>query len=105
MTYPILNIKSSFRLFADDCVLFRNIKTLQDCLILQEDLDILVLRVADWQMQFNLAKCDSMKVTQHIHTTNSSRLHTAAANFGKRSVGNISWHNNHREHGLGSTYL
>ena len=32
------NIKSSVRLFADDCVLFKNIHSLQDCLILQEDL-------------------------------------------------------------------
>ena len=32
------NIKSSVCLFADDCVLYRNIHSLQDCLILQEDL-------------------------------------------------------------------
>ena len=37
------NIKSSVRLFADDCVLYRNIHSLQDCLILQEDLDSLGL--------------------------------------------------------------
>ena len=44
------NIKSSVRLFADDCVLYRNIHSLQDCLILQEDLDTLGLLEADWQM-------------------------------------------------------
>ena len=32
------NIRSSVRLFADDCVLYRNIHSLQDCLTLQEDL-------------------------------------------------------------------
>ena len=32
------NIRSSVRLFADDCVLYRNIHSLQDCLALQEDL-------------------------------------------------------------------
>ena len=32
------NIRSSVRLFANDCVLYRNIQSLQDCLILQEDL-------------------------------------------------------------------
>ena len=42
------NIKSSVCLFADDCVLYRNIHSLQDCLILQEDLDSLVL----WGGQF-----------------------------------------------------
>ena len=43
------NIKSSVCLFADDCVLYRNIDSLQDCLILQEDLDSLGLWEADWQ--------------------------------------------------------
>ena len=32
-------------------------------------------------------------------------LFSASANFGKHSVRKISWYNNHREHGLGSTYL
>ena len=32
------NIRSSVRLFADDCVLYRNIHSIQDCFILQEDL-------------------------------------------------------------------
>ena len=32
------NIRSSVRLFADDCVLYRNMHSLQDCLTLQEDL-------------------------------------------------------------------
>ena len=42
------SIKSSVCLFADDCVLYRNIHSLQDCLILQEDLDSFVL----WGGQF-----------------------------------------------------
>ena len=37
--------------------------------------------------------------------TYSSQLHTAPANLGKHSARELSWHNNHREHGLGSTYL
>ena len=59
------NIKSSVRLFADDYVLYRNIHSLQDCLILQGDLDSLGLWEADWQMKFNVAKCHSMRVTRH----------------------------------------
>ena len=58
-------IKSSVRLFADDCVLYRNIHSLQDCLILQKDLDSLGLWEADWQMKFKVAKCHSMRVTRH----------------------------------------
>ena len=59
------NIKSSVRLLADDCVLYRNIHSLQDCLILQEDLDSLGLWEAEWQMKFNVVKCHSMRVTLH----------------------------------------
>ena len=61
------NIKSSVCLFADDCVLYRKIRSLQGCLILQEDLTSLGLWEADWQMKFNVAKCHSMRVTRHQH--------------------------------------
>ena len=33
------NIRSSVRLFADDCVLYRNVKSPLDCQILQDDLN------------------------------------------------------------------
>ena len=56
------NIRSSVRLFADDCVLYRNIKTLTDCQILQDDLNSLGQWETDWQMKFNVAKCHSMRV-------------------------------------------
>ena len=59
------NIRSSVRLFADDCVLYRNIHSLQDCLTLQEDLTSLGQWEAHWQMKFNVAKCHSMRVTGH----------------------------------------
>ena len=60
------NIRSSVRLFADDCVLYKNIKTPTDCQILQDDLNSLGQWETDWQMKFNVAKCHSMRVTQHL---------------------------------------
>ena len=51
------NIRSSVRLFADDCVLYRNIESLMDCQILQDDLNSLAQWETDWQMKFNVAKC------------------------------------------------
>ena len=51
------NIRSSVRLFADDCVLYRNIESHTDCQILQDDLNSLAQWEADWQMKFNVAKC------------------------------------------------
>ena len=61
------NIRSSVCLFADNCVLYRNIHSLQDCLTLQEDLTSLGQWEAYWQMKFNVAKCHSMRVTPHQH--------------------------------------
>ena len=57
------NIRSSVRLFADDCVLYRNIESPMDCQILQDDLNSLAQWETDWQMKFNVAKCHSMRVT------------------------------------------
>ena len=56
------NIRSSVRLFADDCVLYRNIHSLQDCLALQEDLPSL----ADWQMKFNVVVERELTIIMHI---------------------------------------
>ena len=36
-----------------------------ECQILQDDLNSLVQREADWQMKFNVAKCHSMRLTRH----------------------------------------
>ena len=60
------NIRSSVRLFADDCVLYRDIKSPIDCQILQDDLNNLAQWKTDWQMKFNVAKCHSMRVTRHL---------------------------------------
>ena len=62
-----INTRPSVRLFADDCVLYRNIHSLQDCLILQEFLTSLGQREGEWQMKFNVAKCHSIRVTRHQH--------------------------------------
>ena len=59
------NIRSSIHLFADDCVLYRNIFSLSDCETLQVDLDNLAQWESDWQMKFNVAKCHSMRRTRH----------------------------------------
>ena len=61
------NIRSYVFLFADDFVLYRNIYSIQDCFILQEDLTSLGQWEADWQIKFNVANCHSMRVTRHQH--------------------------------------
>ena len=53
------NVRSSDRLFADNCVL--------NNFILQKDLTSLEQWHVYWQMKFNVAKCHSMRVTRHQH--------------------------------------
>lgn len=57
------NINSSVRLFADDCVLYREIQNEFDSQSLQEDLNTLVTWEHDWQMHFNPQKCFVMRLT------------------------------------------
>ncbi len=54
---------STVRLFADDCILYRPIKSIQDCHHLQSDLDALARWETDWLMEFNSSKCFSMSVS------------------------------------------
>ena len=63
---------TSVHLFADDCVLYRNIYSPSGCLILQDDLDRLAQWEADWQMKFNVAKCHSMRVSRPFRTNKLS---------------------------------
>ena len=59
------NINSTVRFFADDCVLYRNIRRSVDQQILQDDLNILSQWEEAWLMKFNVAKCQSMRVMKH----------------------------------------
>ena len=56
-------ISSTFRLFADDCVLYRCIKSKQDQIILQEDLQNMKQWAESWKMKFNVPKCSHLTVT------------------------------------------
>ena len=58
------SISSSIRLFADDCVLYRVIKSPQDNLILQQDLTQLAQWTDTWQMRLNIEKCVTMTCTR-----------------------------------------
>ena len=54
------SINSTIRLFADDCVVYRQIDSPEDHLILQEDLQKLVTWSNTWRMEFNVDKCAIM---------------------------------------------
>jgi hypothetical protein len=58
-----IDTSTCIRLFADDCVLYRVIKTSHDNKVLQNDLSSLYKWSEKWQMSFNTAKCKTLRVT------------------------------------------
>ena len=58
------SVISDVRLFADDTVLYRNIKSYNDYVILQNDLFSLEHWEREWQMEFNPEKCQVMTVSR-----------------------------------------
>ncbi len=56
------NISATVRLFADDCVLYSNIRSQRDATKLQKDLENLSQWEAKWQMNFNPQKCFVLRI-------------------------------------------
>ena len=54
---------STTRLFADDCALYRDIKTTEDARKLQDDLEQLQKWERDWLMEFHPKKCHVINIT------------------------------------------
>ena len=50
-------VKSQVRLFADDCLLYRPIRSIRDQEIMQQDLRNLEQWASTWGMNFNASKC------------------------------------------------
>ena len=57
-----LQVQSKIRLYADDVILHRNIHSIEDCYVLQRDLDLLTQWSHKWQMIFN-PKCEFLRIS------------------------------------------
>ena len=57
-------IASNTRLFADDCIVYRQIKDASDCEALQDDLNMLTAWETKWGMAFLPQKCSVLSVTR-----------------------------------------
>ena len=57
------DIESEIRLFADDCVCYREIKDKEDTLKLQRDIDQSGNWAGKWGMRFQPVKCNMMQLT------------------------------------------
>ena len=58
------DIDLELRLFADDCVCYREIKDTEDTVKLQEDIDRLGCWARSWGMRFQPVKCNIMQITR-----------------------------------------
>jgi len=59
-----LEVDSTVRLFADDCLLYRNIRSIQDQVSLQKDLLSLQEWGLRWGMRFNVKKCNILRISR-----------------------------------------
>ena len=57
-------VRSDLRLFADDCILYRQIKNTSDTILLQEDIDRLYSWSKKWQISFNAKKCQVVSISR-----------------------------------------
>ena len=57
------HLKSPIRLFADDSIIYREISSPMDHVILQDDLTTLATWADTWLMRFNVGKCAVMSIT------------------------------------------
>ena len=92
-------ICSTIRLFADDSLVYRNIRLKEDQAILQEDLNKLQKWERDWLMQFNPDKCEVVRITNkrnplmHKYYIHGTQLQTVkdAKYLGVTIGSSLSW--------------
>jgi len=65
-------VRSACRLFADDSLLYKVIKTQADAELLQEDLDKLQEWEKTWMMEFNASKCEVLRISNKRKVTDAS---------------------------------
>ena len=75
-------VNCSKKMFADDTKLFRTVKSIDDCNILQNDLDMLSQWTNEWLLSFNVDKCKVM----HIGKNNPKLEYTRTENENKSLI-------------------
>jgi hypothetical protein len=92
-------VTSISRLFADDSLIYRKIKSEADALALQEDLDRLQEWERKWMMSFNPSKCEVIHITKkrspiiYAYKVHQSTLQSVKSGkyLGVNIANNLSW--------------
>ena len=74
----INNNSSPLRLFTDDCIIYRTIKSEQDHLPLQQDLHTVYEWSQKWQMHFNISKCITLRCYRMLSPSLYNYLHMSS---------------------------
>ena len=56
------NVSSQLHLFADDCILYREVINIEDCNNLQRDISSICDWESEWQLEFNAVKCVALRM-------------------------------------------
>jgi len=77
-------------MFADDCLLYRDVHSLKDTRRLPDDLDSLQAWERDWLIEFNPSKCEAItftKKTKPVHAKYTLHDQTLATVLSARYLG------------------
>ena len=93
------NITSSIRLFADHCVIYKTVTSIQEAEQLQDDLHKIYEWTNKWQMKLNVDKCAVLRCTwsqapiQYVYTLIDCNLHVKRLHtyLGVEIDNTISW--------------
>ena len=80
------DIESEIRLFADDCVCYRENKNKEDTLKIQRDIDRLGNWARKWGMRFQPVKCNMMQLTNK-HSNKIQASYTLEGTAGNKLEG------------------
>ena len=94
------NLRSQVRLFADDTIAYRMVACNKDCEALQADLDSLSIWEKQWGMEFNVDKCEILRITsskkpiEHEYSLKGKPLKTtnSAKYLGVEIDSGLNWH-------------
>ena len=93
------SVSSQVRLFADDCLLYRTIESVQDHLALQQDLNKLEIWAQNWGMKFNAKKCYILRIRDKhqylFYKLDNCLLQNVQSNpyLGLEISNDLKWHN------------